>query len=147
MEMILVSDSHGNIDVLKEIVRRHPHANYYLHLGDSERYPNEIEPFVSVQGNCDPYDTYPKSRFFKTRYGTFYLEHGNGVGRSLDYMASKHADFYVYGHTHVQDIRTYQGMYILNPGSTTFPRDGSIETYLVLSWDEKGELTIHPMKI
>ena len=147
MEMVLVSDTHGNIEVLKKIYERHPHANYYLHLGDSERYPEEIQPFSSVQGNCDPYDVYPMSRYFKTRYGTFYLEHGHGKGRSLDYMASKHADFYIYGHTHIQDIRTYQGMYILNPGSPTLPRDGSIGKYLLLSWDEKGELTIHSMTI
>lgn len=148
MEIILVSDTHGNLDVLEKIHQLHPHADSYLHLGDSERYPQEIAPFVSVQGNCDLSDAYPAFRYFRNRYGRFYLEHGHRMRlMSYSYIVSKNADFFIYGHTHCLRNEFFQNVHILNPGSAVYPRDGDHGTYLRLYWDEKGNLTITPLSL
>ena len=55
MEIVVVSDTHRSTGFIETLVNRHPNAKAYLHAGDSELQAFEIEPFVSVKGNCDYY--------------------------------------------------------------------------------------------
>ncbi len=144
MEIIIVSDSHGNVECLKEIVRLHPQANYFFHLGDSERYPQEILPFISVQGNCDYYDTFPLFRMIKTKHGIFYLEHGHRSSHSNNYILNKKVDYYLYGHTHILEIKKVGNTYVINPGSISYPRDSHRGSYIVMKWDQDGNPIITP---
>ncbi len=144
MEIVIVSDSHGNVDYLKKIESLHPHANYFFHLGDSERYPSEILPFISVQGNCDYSGEFPPFRLLKINNYSFYLEHGHHVSHSNSYINAKQVDFYLYGHTHVLEVRKTNNTYVINPGSITYPRDGHLGSYVVLRIDENGKITITP---
>ena len=59
MEIVVVSDTHKSIGFIETLVNRHPNAKLYLHAGDSELQAFEIEPFLSVKGNCDYYITNP----------------------------------------------------------------------------------------
>lgn len=147
MKIVIVSDSHKNLDILKRIAELHSDADLFWHLGDSGLYPNEIKPFISVQGNCDYYNQYPPFRLITNKYGTFYLEHGHLSSRSESYALSKHVNFYLYGHTHIMEIKKIKNTYILNPGSISFPRDGSNGSYLILIWDKNNNLEIIPQYV
>lgn len=143
MKVVVVSDSHGNVDVLQDIVLREQDATIFLHCGDSQVPEAYLSPFVAVKGNCDFFMDYPPYRIVNTPYGKIYVEHGNrlfpmGVG-TLKELGCK---IYLQGHTHVKKLVQEDGIYFANPGSITKPRDGDVGSYLVLELTkEKVEFT------
>ena len=47
----------------------------------------------------------------------------------------------MYGHTHIPLIQYEQGMYIINPGSITLPRqEGRKPSYILMELDRFGEV-------
>ena len=77
MKIVIVSDSHGNREILEKIVLQNPSANIFLHAGDSGLCKLEISPYVSVKGNCDYESDFPDKLIIKTPYGNLYMTHGN----------------------------------------------------------------------
>ena len=55
MKILLVSDSHGHEQILKDLYRQYPKMDLYLHAGDSALDISSIYPYISVRGNCDYY--------------------------------------------------------------------------------------------
>ena len=59
MRIIIFSDSHGNVNVLKKIIEQNISAEMFIHLGDGAREVSlirQLYPFkeiYSVSGNCD----------------------------------------------------------------------------------------------
>ena len=51
MKIVVISDNHGDKDVIERIVNIHKDADLYLHCGDSQMFDHEIYPFISVKGN------------------------------------------------------------------------------------------------
>ena len=133
MKICLVSDTHGNREILNDIYNANPNCNIYLHLGDSELPEDLIYPFISVKGNCDYFLDYPTHKIIKTPYCNIYCEHGHIHGRgSVDLLKRNDCKIYLYGHTHIQRVEKVEDYYFINPGSVTRPRDGSNGTYMVL---------------
>ena len=133
MKIVVVSDSHGNVDVLRDIALREGDADIFLHCGDSQVNEAYISPFVSVKGNCDYFMDYPPFRIVDTPYGKIYVEHGNrlfpmGVGTLKELGCS----IYLQGHTHIKKLIKEEDIYFANPGSITKPRDGDLGSYLVI---------------
>ena len=52
MKIVVTSDSHGRVEILKRIAASEK-ADLYLDAGDSEREERELPPFLSVRGNRD----------------------------------------------------------------------------------------------
>lgn len=77
MKIVIVSDSHGNREIIEKIVLQNPSANIFLHAGDSGLCKLEISPYVSVKGNCDYESDFPDKLIIKTPYGNLYMTHGN----------------------------------------------------------------------
>lgn len=48
MKILVVSDTHGEIDNLRKVLTKHPNMDLYLHAGDSELSPEELFPFITV---------------------------------------------------------------------------------------------------
>ena len=46
-------------------------------------------------------------------------------------------DIVCFGHTHASMIRKMDGVFLLNPGSVTFPRDGKPRSYAILDVDKE----------
>lgn len=137
MKICVVSDSHGDREILQSIRFRHPDCHIYLHLGDSQLDEQWIAPFVSVKGNCDSFCDYPHFRIIDTPYGKIYAEHGHRTGRvDVDFLKRNGCKIYLSGHTHVHALEK-RGEYIFaNPGSLTRPRDGTNGTYLLVELTE-----------
>ena len=124
-QIIVVSDSHGDDGVLKEVLKHYPNANAYLHLGDSEDLPENLFPFISVKGNND-YFIQDESKIVEIEDIRIYMCHGHKMYLSIENMLlkakSKKVDIFLYGHTHVPFYQKIENIIILNPGSLSYPR-------------------------
>lgn len=139
MLIVVISDSHGNIDAIKKVRNINPNADMYLHLGDSELPKYLLDGFVSVKGNCDYFCDYPLNLTLKTKYGNIYLEHGNHYFPIDDnYILSKNCRIFLFGHTHKRYLKQISNCYIANPGSLTKPRDGNLGSYLIIKLEQNN---------
>ena len=157
MKIIVISDTHGNYRNLKQVVLLHQDADMFIHLGDGETdlyqlfasEPWAEQKFHCLKGNCD----YRQDvRVFRTLtldlpYGhKIFAAHGDhfqvkfGTARIAYEARQNQADIVLYGQTHVSDCRYEDGLYILNPGSLSIPRDGRKPSYALIDISEKGIL-------
>lgn len=138
MKICVVSDSHGDRDILQKIYNANINCDIYLHLGDSQLDPYLISPFVSVKGNCDYFLDYPNHRIIKTSKGNIYCEHGHIHGKgNISLLKENNAFIYLYGHTHIHKLEEINGFYFANPGSCSRPRDDTNGTYLIIDINEE----------
>lgn len=140
MKVIVVSDSHSNLDVLTQIVMKNYNGDVFYHLGDSELPEYLLNNFTCVLGNCD-YTSFPRERDCMIEGFKIHLEHGNNFNFQMDsenYIKNKNCDIFLFGHTHKKLAAKVGNTYVFNPGSATRPRDGENGSYLIL-YLEKGK--------
>ena len=144
-QIIVVSDSHFNTSILKDIAFKHQNADLFLHAGDSEDYEANIYPFVSVKGNND-YLITDEIRIITFENLRILLTHGHKMYLSKENIvlkAKKHnCNVFIHGHTHVPYIEKVDDIYILNPGSLSYPRSVMGETYAIISIDDNKNVEI-----
>lgn len=139
MEVVIVSDSHGKSQILKDIVKKHPNANAYIHCGDSEMAAEELLPFISVTGNNDYYTQLPEYNVFEVESTRILVMHSHTLpfGRSVEALVSKakslSCQIACYGHTHRYDERIIDDILVINPGSLYYNRDQSKTSYVLLT--------------
>ena len=148
MKIAVFSDSHGNLSHMvrvTELLR----PDQILHLGDGWKdaqrmhglYP-EI-PMTQVPGNCDFRPTEEAEQLLCIGGKRILLCHGHtlGVKQSLlsaAYAAEeRHADLFLFGHTHRPLRDVIGGTLFLNPGSIG---EGQPPTYGVVRIED-GTLT------
>lgn len=145
MKILVVSDSHGDTDLLYDIVSRNRlWADLVIHLGDNLKDINEVMrdfptiAHLGVLGNCDFASMYiePRSEgtFTAERRKIFYTHgHKYNVNYGLEYLVSnaklKECNVVLYGHTHVSLCQEINGVLVVNPGSISRPRDGGGGSY------------------
>ncbi len=157
MKIIVISDTHGDYRILRKIALMHRDADMFIHLGDGEMDLHQLfscEPwteqkFQCLKGNCDfrqSVMTY-RSLTIDLPYGhKIFAAHGDqfqvkyGTARIAYEARQNQADIVLYGHTHVSDCRYEDGLYIINPGSPSCPRDGNKPSYALIDVSEKGIL-------
>lgn len=136
MIIAVVSDTHFNNHVLDKILEETNFADVIFHLGDNvkdalylkEKFKGEV---YYVKGNCDIAVSGEEDNLVELEGKRFFLTHGHRYGVKYDlnnlYFKAKelNADVALYGHSHVKVIEEYNGVYIMNPGSASLPRDGS----------------------
>lgn len=53
-KIVIMSDNHGDMNMLTDIKVLEDDADYYIHCGDSESYSlQDLDGFVAVKGNND----------------------------------------------------------------------------------------------
>lgn len=138
MRIIVLSDTHGSYRALESVIMRNTDADWFIHLGDGEReldrfvtsHPELAMKIVHVAGNCDSSSLSPDTFVLPLFGHKIFAAHGHtfAVGWSLDDIkktaAANGCDIVLYGHTHVRYQRYEDGLYIMNPGSASLPRDG-----------------------
>lgn len=156
MRIIVMSDSHGSYYPIEEIIQRNRTADLFIHLGDGEKeldkavikYP-DINVF-HVKGNCDLGSFSTDMLCLNLEYGHKLIAvHGHNHGVAYEHTlstlkktaAENNADIILYGHTHERYCKYEDGIYILNPGSASCPRDGFPPSYGYIDISEKGILT------
>lgn len=150
MDILIVSDSHGRDERMKELVSRFKHLDMVIHAGDSEMYPSTLKsifpyPLYAVRGNCDFQPEYPQSLVIPLENHKIFVTHGHRYRVNSQYNllceAAKEnsADIAVFGHIHEPVVDdTDPDVLVLNPGSISKPRQFDFRpTYMFLYIDDK----------
>ena len=128
MKMLVLSDSHGNLDNMVRAVEQ-TRPNRIVHLGDVMRDGEKLHalfpaiPFDQVPGNCDlaAFDAPEKLLFLENK--RILLCHGHtlhvkeGLLTAMYAALEKQADVLLFGHTHRVFSEVRNGVAMLNPGS------------------------------
>lgn len=137
MRIVVISDTHGNYSALENILLRNANADWIIHLGDGER---ELDRFImenpaferkiiSVAGNCDYHSMKHDDFIIPVAYCKIFATHGHlyGVKNSLEKLKAtakeNGCNIVLFGHTHSRFMHEEDGLYIMNPGSASCPRD------------------------
>lgn len=142
MKYLVVSDNHGDREILVELAARYRDTvDRLLHCGDSELSPNDPlwTDFEVVRGNCDYDPAFPEKRIIKTAADTLFMTHGHlfNVRFGLTSLALEAeacgATIALFGHTHEIGCEMHQQVLFLNPGSISQPRGAiQIQSYALI---------------
>lgn len=129
MQILLFSDSHGDIHNMVRAINKNSKIDMIIHLGDCvsdilrimEMYGNYRYEFV--QGNNDWSGGYPQEKILELEGRRIFITHGHQYNVKYDYQRitarghSINADAVFFGHTHEPEEFFSEGMLVLNPGS------------------------------
>ncbi len=147
MRILVVSDTHGNENSLRQVLHEQPGAALVIHLGDGAREASLVAgeiPQITLKqvcGNCDwGYSRQlPESSHEMIQGRRIFYTHGHqygvklGLGRLVRAALERKADIVLFGHTHMPLIDNKDGLYIVNPGSLTYK-----DTYATLDITPQG---------
>jgi putative phosphoesterase len=146
MKLVVVSDSHGDRDILIELIKTYKgNVDALVHCGDSELAESDSvwQDMLSVKGNMDFDQAYPTVRTEEVNQEKIMWVHGHlhDVKISLRtlLLAAKEAQakFAFFGHTHELGVEMIEGILVLNPGSILLPRGAyNFKTYAIVETDQ-----------
>lgn len=132
MRILIVSDSHGNLDGLKRVVRKEQ-PDHIIHLGDYTRDAAALArvfpsvPIEVVGGNCDAFDRRnpaPLEQVMTVEGYRILLCHGHTFQVKTDLSAlisharQQNVHACLFGHTHIPHMSEPEpGLLLVNPGS------------------------------
>lgn len=162
MKILVISDTHGNIEHAKRIIEDVIPAGVkvILHCGDYisdarllQKFYPEVEVF-GVYGNCDVGFGGEYDRIVEVEGVPIYMSHGHRYGVKWgDYeevwidTVAQDAMVAVCGHSHEAYLDQKAGVILMNPGSISKPRDSKYPSYGILEVQD-GEITgAHIMQI
>lgn len=133
--------------MIRKVVQILSHMDLIIHLGDNVEDVREIKKFyhgrvINVRGNCDFTLDVPNERVENVEDKKFLITHGNrydvkyGLSRLRYRALEERADVVLFGHTHVSEIDYEDGIYFVNPGSPSLPRNG-IKSIAVININNK----------
>ncbi len=128
MKIVVMSDSHGCANTVRQILSRESDANCIIFLGDGlkdiEFLAEEFEHvrIYKVKGNCDIVSKEPLYGIAPFENVLIYYTHGHmhsvktGVNALAADAKNKGADIALFGHTHTQFNEDINGIRLFNPG-------------------------------
>ncbi len=162
MKLMVASDLHGSVYWTRKVIERfkEEQADYLVLLGDllyhgpRNPLPKEYNPqeviqllnsikhhIIAVRGNCDSevdqmvlefpmtadYQLIPMgNRKLMATHGHLYEDE-----QILRFLQK--GDVMIFGHIHIPVLREKEGIYYLNPGSATLPKEDHPQTYAILN--------------
>lgn len=131
----VISDTHKNIMYIRKAIEKLKAMDIIIHLGDNVEDVKEIEksfkgPIINVRGNCDFSNKIPSERTMVLEGKKLLITHGHNYGVKDNLLKLRYralelgVDLVLYGHTHIAKIDFEEGIFFVNPGSTTFPKNG-----------------------
>lgn len=160
MKLFFISDIHGSLYYLEKAIENYKKeaADFIVILGDElyhgarndlpqgynpkgvtkllNKYSDKI---IAVRGNCDSevdemvlnfpiMSTYSSILYNSKR---LFLTHGHVYGEdNLPKLSD--GDVLIYGHTHIPVAKKENGIFIINPGSISIPKENNPNSYGVL---------------
>lgn len=174
MKIGVMSDTHGSLPYFEKALDILKDCDVLFHIGDvlyhgprndlPEGYNpkgviekiNNIDNILIARGNCDAdvdqmVIKHPiQSPYVLTQFGEirFLLNHGYLESKEEIIKKAKTmgADVLILGHTHVKELFIDENLIVLNPGSTSIPKDGSHSVAIIdiiPVEDEHDELDIN----
>lgn len=146
MRILITSDTHGQLskfwDVFEKMQQIDP-VDVIVHCGDYYKDAEKIRrrcrlPVFAVKGNCDGDFGDEGYMHFETDAGDFLITHGHMLDVSHDLqriyykVLEENCVGAFFGHTHRSVYLDMDGIYLMNPGSLSRPRDGSGGTFGII---------------
>lgn len=161
MKFLVISDLHGSIDAANLAINqfKEQNCNAILCLGDilyhgpRNDIPNDYQPkqvihllnqysknIIAVRGNCDSEVDQMVLQFpITSDYNQLYLgerrifmTHGHGYS-TTNQPPLEAGSIFLNGHTHIPTAeKNENGIYLLNPGSMTLPKQNHPKTFAIL---------------
>ncbi len=131
MEILLISDTHGNTQMIDDMLNYAQKVDLVIHLGDDYRdaipFLNHQIPTIRIPGTWgqEYQDPMIENRRFETFLNwRFFLTHTPSVDAHdldqdidpLKVIKENQCDIFCHGHTHEPKISTQNNLIILNPG-------------------------------
>ena len=163
MKLFFISDIHGSLHYLRKALDnfQEEKADFLVLLGDllyhGARNPLPLEyntlevakllnqfadKIIAVRGNCDSevdemVIEFPMMSTYSMILNNgrrLFLTHGH-IYHEDNLPNLKEGDAIIYGHTHVPKVEKKGNIFIINPGSITFPKDNNPNSYGILEED------------
>jgi putative phosphoesterase len=153
MRILVVSDTHGNQSALFMVREAAGPVDAIIHLGDGEADAallSAVEdiPLLRIAGNCDLGSSAPRELVCEWKGVRLLLCHGDrygvktGLSRLIERGIAAGVDGVLYGHTHQVLAEQHDGLWLINPGTLTYP--APVHSYAILNITVTGlEVTIH----
>jgi len=162
VKALIVSDTHGRHENFERVLKKVGEVDMVIHAGDVEEEEEYFQKKVSqlscdgrpvelhmVRGNCDTFTELPANDVFMFGERMVFLAHGHryfvggGCGELADAAETNGCDIAIYGHTHVPDYHSENGITVINPGSLERPRqDGRRPSFALMELDSRGNLLV-----
>lgn len=153
LRLVVISDSHRRQSTVDKILSLEGEAVHIFFLGDvvadieafKAIYPEKS--FHIVSGNCDFISEYPSSDIVHIGSHRIFYTHGHlyGVKGGIDGLVQNArqlgCDIVLFGHTHISHTSYENGIYAVNPGSCSAPRQGP-PSYAVIDIEKNGIMPI-----
>lgn len=131
MKIGVVSDNHFDEHILNLILERESDVSLWIHCGDSQMDINDdlMKHFICVRGNTD-YSPFSAEQLVGIPETNILVSHGHlyNIDFSTEEIVTsaqiQKAGLVLHGHTHVPRDIVCDGVRIINPGSTSWPRGG-----------------------
>lgn len=163
MKILFVSDIHGSLYYARKALKAYKkeNAGYIVLLGDELYHgarnplPAEYNPketaqllnefadrIIAVRGNCDSevdemvldFPIVADYSFVLYNGKRLFLTHGH-IYNDDNLPKLSDGDVFIYGHTHIPRAEKKEGIFFINPGSITLPKENNPNTYGVLEGD------------
>lgn len=153
MRVLIISDTHRNHTLLPAILDNEGPFDMLIHCGDLEGEEEIIFNMtgpecacIMVPGNNDFFSVLPKERAFNIEGFNIWVTHGHNYYVSMDLSVLKDEakargmHIAMFGHTHKPVVEYMDGVYLVNPGSLTYPRQsGRQPSYIIMNVKEGFE--------
>ncbi|WP_342462807.1 metallophosphoesterase [Ureibacillus sp. FSL K6-8385] len=145
MRILVMSDTHGDAEIIRKVRNRHPEADTVIHCGDSEldyEHPY-LEGAKRVRGNCDRDKRFPNEELFEAEGKKILVTHGHlfnvkSTTLNLFYRAKEvEADAVFFGHSHLLGAELIDDILFVNPGSLLKPRGIDQKSYVLVDFLEE----------
>jgi hypothetical protein len=141
MKILVFSDNHKDVEIIDKITRMNPDCDRYISLGDSEMSESALSSrnIFGVKGNYPFEPDFPQSLVFEFESHRTFFTHGHhfyvktGLYNLTEYAIENQIDLVFFGHTHQYVITERDGVVLVNPGSTTFPKGAHNGTFALVT--------------
>lgn len=149
MRILVVSDTHSNINNVIKVLELVKDIDRIIHLGDLEMDAEELEytqsyPIDYIAGNCDFITSTPREKILKFGHYNILITHGHTYNVKSEYETLAHIGLekgvkaVLFGHTHIPYLEKREDIILMNPGSISQPRGGFSASYGIINF-EKGD--------
>ncbi len=145
MQVLVMSDTHGDSLVIDKVRSFYPNADAMIHCGDSELAFSHtaLDDMNKVRGNCDVDKAFPDEAVFDVDDVTFFVTHGHLFNvktsiLSLAYRAKEvAAQIACFGHSHILGAEMIDDVLFINPGSLLKPRGRKEKSFAIVEISDK----------
>jgi len=152
VKILVISDTHGNVNrALKAYALSQP-VDAIVHLGDGYADAGLLRdaldvPVINVAGNCDPFSDVPREVIWEYDGKRILLTHGDmyqvksGVAKLRKRAEEIGVDAVLYGHTHQAFSENNRDLLMINPGALA--NHSICRSYAVLNITKDGITARH----